>query len=291
MPTQHLKQTEIKEFLESHNLAPQKQFGQNFLIDSNLLRIVFEAGVPYLSKNVKVAEIGIGLGSLTRFLLELPNDLHLFEIDRAFIEHAKETYLQNHSNVILHEGDARLHLPNLFEETLFVYGNLPYHLTSELITIVIQKCTSLVGAAFVVQKEFAERITNQISSLSVFLSAFGKVELLRTLHRKSFYPTPKVDSSLIRFTPSNNRNALFQTERDIEVWSLLLRSLFWGKRKQMKVSLKESPFSQENLEFQKAVWIASESTQISLLKRPEELERTDFQNLFREILANFPEPV
>jgi len=278
------KLSEIKNFLSSNSLVAQKKFGQNFLIDGNIVRYIAECSKEFFEKEtVELAEIGIGLGTLTYPILEFERPTHLFEIDRAYIELAKTTYLNLFPKAVLYEGDALENLHHIFSKEVFIFGNLPYHLTSEILTIVATEFEYWKGGVFMVQKEFAERVTGEISSLSIFLEGMGKIEFLKKVNKKCFYPAPKIDSALIRIIPRPPSERLFHSKKDIQIWSRLLRTFFWGKRKQIQVSLRDSPFSQEP-GFQEAVRKAWEKTNISPTSRPEELNRKQFLTLGQELL-------
>ncbi len=232
---------------------------------------------------MEIAEIGIGLGTLTYPILEIGYPTHLFEIDNAYIQLAKDSYLKTFSNGILYPGDALKNLSQIAEKQIFVFGNLPYHLTTEIITFLATEFLGWKGGLFMVQKEFAERLTGEISSLSIFLEAIGKTTLLKNVNKKCFYPAPKIDSSLILIQPHPISGRIFKSKMELEIWSRMLRSFFWGKRKQIQVSLRDSPFSQD-LAFQKAVTNAITKCGISPKVRPEELNRKQFLNLGQELL-------
>ncbi len=276
--------TEIQNFLSTNGLNAQKKFGQNFLVDQNIVRLIVDTARPIIeSRALEIAEIGIGLGTLTVPILELGLSTHLFEIDNAYIELAKSTYLTQFTNATLYPGDALKNLSEIADRQIFIFGNLPYHLTSEILTNVATDFLGLEGGIFMVQKEFAERITGEISSLSIFMEAIAKISLVRHVNKKCFYPVPKIDSSLILLRPIPIESRIFKSKEELAIWSRMLRSFFWGKRKQIQVSLRESPFSQEP-SFQRAVQTAWEKLGISPKTRPEELNRKQFLNLGQELL-------
>jgi len=276
--------TEIQNFLSANGLNAQKKYGQNFLIDQNIVKFIVDSAKPIISSEpMEIAEIGIGLGTLTYPILELGYPTHLFEIVNAYINLARNTYLNTFLNGTLYPGDALKNLYQISEKPMFVFGNLPYHLTSEIITTIAMDFSNWKGGLFMVQKEFAERLTKEISSLSVFLEAIGKMTLLKTVNKKCFYPAPKIDSSLILIKPHLPSERIFKNRSELEIWSRLLRSFFWGKRKQIQVSLRESPFSQDSV-FQAAVNQAILKIGISPKTRPEELNRKQFLNLGQELL-------
>lgn len=284
MQDRYTTPTEIQNFLSTNGLNAQKKFGQNFLVDQNIVRFIIEKAKPIIfAEPMEVAEIGIGLGTLTYPILEMGLPTHLFEIDHAYIQLANDTYLKGFSNGRLYPGDALVNLNQISNVPIFVFGNLPYHLTTEIITTISTDFTEWKGGLFMVQKEFAERLTGEISSLSVFLEAIGKTTLLKHVNKKCFYPAPKIDSSLILLSPHAKKDRIFKNKNELDVWSRMLRSFFWGKRKQMQVSLRESPFSQDPI-FQAAVSRAMEAIGISPKTRPEELNRKQFLNLGQELL-------
>ncbi|MDF3821029.1 16S rRNA (adenine(1518)-N(6)/adenine(1519)-N(6))-dimethyltransferase RsmA [Leptospira sp. 96542] len=284
MKSPYSTKTEIQRFFDSKQISAQKKFGQNFLIDQNIVQFIAGKAKDFAdSKDICFAEIGIGLGTITYPILDLKKTTHLFEIDRAYIKLAEEEILPKYSNAKLHEGDALKNLHILFQLPVFVFGNLPYHLTTEILNQLVIGCKQWFGGIFMVQKEFAERLVKENSSLSIFLSGFGSVKILKTVHKNCFFPIPKIHSSLIQFTPHPKPELLFQSENDLEIWSTLLRTLFWGKRKQIQVSVRESPFSKD-LKFQSALLSAMEISGLDPKRRPEELNREQFLNLGQHLL-------
>ncbi|GBF48576.1 ribosomal RNA small subunit methyltransferase A [Leptospira ryugenii] len=262
----------------------QKKFGQNFLIDPPSIQFIIQSSVPYIeAPEIEIAEIGIGLGSLTYPILQLNRKSHLFEIDTAYIQIAEREILPKFQQSILYPGDALSRLIEIKDLPIFLFGNLPYHLTSDILTLIATEFSRWRGGIFMVQKEFAIRVCEEISSLSLFLDAIVETKLLKHIHKNCFYPIPKIDSSLIRLVPKQLQERMFRSKDEIELYSRFLRTVFWGKRKQMSVSLRESPFSQDR-DFQEAVLKAFSNLGISGKKRPEELNREQFLNLGQELL-------
>ncbi|PJZ44087.1 16S rRNA (adenine(1518)-N(6)/adenine(1519)-N(6))-dimethyltransferase RsmA [Leptospira brenneri] len=276
----------IQTFFEAKGIRAQKKFGQNFLIDQNIVNFIVKSVEPLLTdKSTVLAEIGIGLGTLTYPILSLDQKTFLFEIDHAYIQLAKEEILPKFPKALLLEGDALENLFHIYNENIFVFGNLPYHLTTEIINTLIIHCRNFQGGIFMVQKEFAERLVKETSSLSVFLSAFCDVKYLKTVHKNCFFPIPKIHSALILLTPKKETGKVWRltTDREVELWSRMLRTLFWGKRKQIQVSLRESPFSEDET-FRDALGKAIQSAGIPPTSRPEELNREQFLTLGQHLL-------
>ncbi len=276
--------SEIEAYLSSQGIRAQKKFGQNFLVDQNIVNFIVESGAKHLTeKNSEIAEIGIGLGSLTYPLLSLKKKTFLFEIDNAYVHLAKERILNTFSNVTLFEGDALENLHRIQTNPVFIFGNLPYHLTSEILIFIVSNFENWIGGIFMVQKEFADRLTSEISSISVFLNGLTTTKHLKVVHKNCFYPIPKIHSSLIQIIPIPVKERLIQTKDEILLWSRLLRAIFWGKRKQIQVSLRESPFSKDSV-FQGAVQSALEKSGINPKSRPEELNQEQFLTLGQHLL-------
>ncbi|TGL85992.1 ribosomal RNA small subunit methyltransferase A [Leptospira congkakensis] len=277
----------IQTFFEAKGIRAQKKFGQNFLIDQNIVNFIANSAEHMLiDESITLAEIGIGLGTLTYPVLSLDKKTFLFEIDHAYIQLAKDEILPKFPKALLFEGDAIDNLFHIYKEKVFVFGNLPYHLTTEIINTLVIHCRNFQGGIFMVQKEFAERLVKETSSLSVFLSAFCDVKYLKTVHKNCFFPIPKIHSALILLKPKSQTRPnewRLETEREVELWSRMLRTLFWGKRKQIQVSLRESPFSEDPV-FREALGKAIQSAGIPPTARPEELNREQFLTLGQHLL-------
>ncbi|TGL21105.1 ribosomal RNA small subunit methyltransferase A [Leptospira yanagawae] len=279
--------SQIQTFFESKGIRAQKKFGQNFLIDQNIVDYIVNVAKPLFTEpEITLAEIGIGLGTLTYPILSLQKETDLFEIDFAYIQLAKEEILPKFPKAHLYAGDALENLFHIFPKRVFVFGNLPYHLTTEIISTLLIHCRMFQGGIFMVQKEFAERLAKETSSLSVFLSAFCEVKYLKTVHKNCFFPIPKIHSALILLTPKSEKSKNHwspQSEEEVAIWSRMLRTLFWGKRKQIQVSLRESPFSDDPI-FREALAEAISLSAIPPTKRPEELNQEQFLNLGQHLL-------
>lgn len=273
------KPTAIREFLTERSSAPLKKWGQNFLIDPNAVRSLFQSANPDLLKKSDILlEIGPGLGALSHVLATQGKKLKLFEIDPVYSAWLKE-FLPEAEIV---SGDARETLTSSIRENCFLFGNLPYYITSELILLSLEKLEGLLGAVFLVQKEFAQRITKEVSSLSVYAGAYGSFQNRKTIKAGSFYPSPNVDSSVLSY----EANPRFRDKRHFRILEMICRILFWGKRKKIGSSLKEAPllsFYPEGLPFgfieesvRNLLRESVDSAAISLDKRPEELRPEDF---------------
>lgn len=236
----YYKPTEIRRILSEHNANPKKSWGQNYLIDPNIIEPLFVDISEQIPSNTEtLAEIGMGLGALTHKILDLGKPTFLLEIDPVSCKIFREGLGSSYENWQLMEGDCRDHLSTLAGKHPFVFGNLPYYITSEIITDCLEKIPDLTGFLFLVQKEFGERIVNEISSLSVFIRGFGNVRKSKLVKKGSFYPAPKIDSLFLFF--ETYRHPILANSREIAYFSAMLRACFWGKRKKIATSLRDCP--------------------------------------------------
>ncbi|MCB1157233.1 MAG: ribosomal RNA small subunit methyltransferase A, partial [Leptospiraceae bacterium] len=241
-PFPFFKTQSIKSILETHGAGAHKKWGQNFLVDKQMVDFIEKTIREECSgKPIKLAEIGPGLGALTHRLIDFPTELFLFEIDPVMISVLKESY-SSKKNFHIFEGDVLQNIQNITVQDIYLVGNLPYYITSEIITLSL-KSLKLKGAIFMVQKEFAERICREVSSISIFAGLFGEFKYLKEVSSGCFYPRPKASSALILFRPYEE--PIYESLKDIQLAETFLKGLFWGKRKTLKKNLQDSPFFKE----------------------------------------------
>jgi len=197
--------TEIKRHLEERGLRPLSRFGQNFLYDQNLIRAIVDEALAGLPADATVLEIGPGLGALTGEVLGRGHAVTAIEIDRGLAGFLRERFAAEPKFTLI-EGDALdiLADPNAgraIEPTL-VLGNLPYYISTPLLTRAIDLPLPPQRMVLTLQKEVAERLaakhgTAAYGSLSIFVQVFYGVRLIRTLPPNVFYPAPEVDSAAV----------------------------------------------------------------------------------------------
>jgi 16S rRNA (adenine1518-N6/adenine1519-N6)-dimethyltransferase len=200
--------TEIRVALDSRNLRPLKQLGQNFLHDQNLARWMAEHAIGGLDDGAGVVEIGPGLGALTSVLLEKNLKLIALEKDRGLCVFLRERFATEiqEEKFTLREGDALELLPSLDVAPAVICGNLPYYISTPL----LMECLRLPGTParlfFLVQKEVGQRLASlpgnkTYGALSVLVQSGYEVTLARTLPGSVFYPPPEVESVAVQLTP------------------------------------------------------------------------------------------
>jgi len=190
-------------------VAPKKSLGQNFLIDKKLIKKICDAGL--ISQKDNVIEIGPGTGNLSEFIIQKkPRNFHLIEKDKRFINNLNEKF-KDKINVI-NEDILTYDLKKLSNSNLIVFGNLPYNISSQILTKFINydaKDFIYKKLIFMFQKEVADRIlakenTKNYGRLSIFSSWKLNIKKIMDIDPSSFYPKPKVTSSLLVFEPKLN---------------------------------------------------------------------------------------
>ncbi len=226
---------EIKEVLEQKGLRPLKQLGQNFLFDQNLCQWWVDYVAESLGGTPDLMEIGPGLGSLTKPLLQKGFKVTAIEKDRGLSAYLREA-LATDSRFTLIEGDA---LDWLAESQILpeiVVGNLPYNVTSPLLTIFFKRLQLPRAMFLLVQKEFGERISaptgdKNFGSLAVLFQTFYKIEKAKKVPPQVFYPKPEIDSLFI----SMKRHDYFSLPiEQIPGFERMVRKAFSQRRKKLK---------------------------------------------------------
>ncbi|GAB4241921.1 MAG: 16S rRNA (adenine(1518)-N(6)/adenine(1519)-N(6)) -dimethyltransferase RsmA [Candidatus Methylacidiphilales bacterium] len=223
---------EIRETLARSGLRPLKQFGQNFLHDENLCRLIATALPPETNRHV--IEIGPGLGALTEFLLADGWTVDAIEIDRGLAKVLRERF-GHLTSFHLHEADALACLNTLRPVTRLI-GNLPYNITTPLLVESLRMRGVDFAAVLLVQKEVAARLaatpsTPDWGALSVLVQTVCQVERLRDLDGHLFHPPPDVASTVIRLTA--HAQPVLPLESEAHFYQMV-RQGFSQRRKKLK---------------------------------------------------------
>lgn len=194
--------------LNKYNFSFRKKFGQNFLIDANMLeKIVSSAGI---NKEDCVLEIGPGIGTMTQYLAEQAGKVIAVEIDSDLIPILKDT-LKEYNNVeIINNDILKIDLNELVDtynngKPVKVVANLPYYITTPIIMELLEKKVPLTSITIMVQKEVADRMqvgpgTKDYGALSLAVQYYAKPEIIVTVPPECFMPRPKVGSAVIRLS-------------------------------------------------------------------------------------------
>jgi 16S rRNA (adenine1518-N6/adenine1519-N6)-dimethyltransferase len=230
----------------------QKRFGQNFLVDQNIIADIVRAIRPEANDNM--VEIGPGLGALTRPLLKQLNLLHVVEIDRDIIARLKTDYPQD--KIVIHEGDALKFDFATLGAPLRIVGNLPYNISSPLLFHFADYAERITDMHFMLQNEVVERMvaepsTPEYGRLSVMLQYRFYMEKLIDVPPQSFRPAPKVDSAIVRMIPLPKKDIVVEDEA---LYAEIVMAAFGQRRKTLRNTLKaylaEENFAQLGIDAQ-----------------------------------------
>ena len=254
-------------------IKPKKSLGQNFLIDRNVLEQIVDT-VEIANK--EVLEIGPGSGNLTTFILKKnPKKVYTIEKDDDLALLLKDKFANEIT--IINDDVLKISEDKISSEKLTVFGNLPYNISTEILSkwiVNLDKNFWFESLVLMFQKEVAERIiaesnTTKYGRLSILSRWKLNVEKIIDIKPQSFSPRPKIDSTLLLFTPREN----FFELKDAKNLEMLTRIFFSQRRKMLK-----RPF---NKVFNNAKEVA-EKFDINLNLRPQNLEPEMYFNLVKE---------
>ena len=242
----------------------RKRFGQNFLVDKNILSNMLAAVNP--KSNDHLVEIGPGLGDLTQYLLPHCAQLDAIEIDNDLAAHLRNSI--NADNFHLRHQDAlKMDFMQLQPQPLRIVGNLPYNISTPLLFHCLQFIDNINDMHFLLQKEVVERIAAQpgcknYGRLSVMIQYRCKVQHLFDVSRHAFNPVPKVESAFFRLIPHSD---MPYAANNHQRFALIVQTAFNHRRKTLRKSLSS--------QFEVAQFAGSG---IDLSLRPETLSVADF---------------
>ena len=254
-------------------IKPKKSLGQNFLIDRNVLEQIVDI-VEIANK--EVLEIGPGSGNLTTFILKKnPKKVYAIEKDDELALLLKDKF--SDEITIINEDVLEISEDKISDEKLTVFGNLPYNISTEILSkwiVNLNKNFWFENLVLMFQKEVAERIvadsnTSKYGRLSILSNWKLNVNKIIDIKPQSFSPRPKIDSTLLLFTPREN----FFELKDAKNLEMITRVFFSQRRKMLK-----KPFNQV---FNNAKEVADKFN-IDLNLRPQNLEPEMYFKLVKE---------
>ena len=250
---------------ETHSF--RKKWGQNFLIDPNIVKKIYRTIGPIDSDNI--LEIGSGEGVLTKIILPEVNKMVSIEIDPVLVNKLNNSNQLKKLKVV-NKDILKTNIYDLdIDNPVRVIGNIPYNITSQIIFWLIEQLDYWSDAFIMVQKEVAHRLiakvgTKEYSRLTVVVGAYLDVDYCFTIPPTVFIPKPKVDSAFIRFT--KKRNALIEDHKYIR-FNKLVRAAFNQRRKMLRNSLGNWDISDQVKE------------KINFSRRPETLTVQEFASM------------
>jgi len=255
-------------------IKPKKSLGQNFLTDRNILEKITE--VTKIKKKT-ILEVGPGTGNLTSYILKNnPKKIFLVEKDENLVSFLRNKFKDKVT--IINDDVLSIDEKKLFNEKLTVFGNLPYNISTEILCKWILNLDNdyfwFDCLILMFQKEVADRIisnfnSNKYGRLSVISQWKLTIEKICDIKPNSFYPKPKIDSSLLYFKPKKN----YYNFNDPKNLELITRIFFNQRRKMLK-----KPFNQIfNGNFEVA-----DKLKIDLNLRPQNLDHETYYKITKE---------
>lgn len=231
--------------INKYQFAFQKRFGQNFLVDTNVVeKIVREAGV---TKEDFVLEIGPGIGTMTQLLCESAREVAAVEIDKNLIPILQDTLCAYDNVMVINEDVLKVDIKNLAEEKnagrpIKVVANLPYYITTPIIMGLFESHVPIDSITIMVQKEVASRMqvgpgSKDYGALSLAVQYYAKPRIILNVPASCFLPKPNVDSAVIKLTRHENAPVLVKDEK---LMFAIIRASFNQRRKTLANALNNS---------------------------------------------------
>ncbi len=248
----------------------KKKWGQNFLVDNNLLEKIIKT--INIKDTEHVLEIGPGQGALSEKLVDVAKSLSMVEIDPDLIERLK-VHEKLSGLTIINQDILKVDLESLSIDSPVVVGNIPYNITSPIIFWLIDHFDHWDRAYLMVQKEVAQRLTASIgtkdySRVTVMTSLFFDIEICFSISPNVFLPKPKVQSAFISIT---KRSDFDQKNVNVKKFSQVVRMAFNQRRKMLRNSLS-------------MLTINSDKCNIDFTRRPEQLTVDEFIDISNNII-------
>lgn len=272
-----------KEVVNKHNFKFSKSLGQNFLIDDNVIDRILEGA--RLSETDRIIEVGPGIGTLTREMGKVAENVVAIEIDKTLIPILKETLADLDNVEVVNEDILKVDVQGLINEKLNggpvkLVANLPYYITTPIVMKFLEEDIPVTDIVVMVQKEVADRMnakpsTKDYGALSVAVQYYCDTEIVAKDPRHMFVPQPNVDSIVIGLHVRDEKKYVVDNE---EIFFKTVKASFGQRRKTLLNSLGGLGFLSKD-EIREALQAAN----IDEKRRGETLSIDEFANLSNEI--------
>ena len=233
--------SDLRSILQKHGFAFKKQFGQNFISDSNLLASIVDASG--IDETTTVVEIGCGAGTLTRALAEKAKKVYAFDIDKQLQPVLAETLAGLEKVEVIFRDFSKVNLPELEKEIgpYTVVANLPYYITTPLVTKLLEESDMVQGISVMVQEEVALRFcakenTPEYGAITAAIALKGDAKIVKRVSRNLFYPRPNVDSAVVKITFDRGKIAV----KSEKAYRQTVKCAFLNRRKTLENNLVNS---------------------------------------------------
>lgn len=276
---------ETKFLMKKYNITANKNLGQNFLIDESVILEACDAS--NITKEDLVIEIGPGLGTLTKFLLERAGKVICIELDDRMISILKERFFLYDNFEIINEDVLKVDLKTLIKnekkdniKNVKIVANLPYYITTPIIMKLLEDKLDIESITVMVQKEVADRLTaipgeKNTGAITYTVYFYSEAENIRIVDKTSFIPEPSVESEVINL---KIRKAPPVQVKDKVLLFKLIKQSFMQRRKTLVNSVSNSGL----IEKEKILKILEELN-INTNIRAEKLTIQDFADISNKI--------
>lgn len=228
---------ETKFLMKKYHITANKNLGQNFLIDGEVITQIIESAD--ITKEDLIIEIGPGLGTLTSRLLERAGKVIAIELDNRMIKILKDRFSIYHNFELMNDDILKVDLTQLIEENSKEYhhvkivANLPYYITTPIIMKLLEEKLRIENITVMVQKEVADRITAEpgeknSGAITYSVYYYATPEEVTFVSKNSFIPSPEVDSEVIKL---NIRSAPIVEVKNEELFFKVVKASFMQRRK------------------------------------------------------------
>ena len=272
-----------EEVVNKHNFKFSKSLGQNFLIDDNVIDRILEGA--RLSETDRIIEVGPGIGTLTREMGKVAENVVAIEIDKTLIPILKETLADLDNVEVVNEDILKVDVQGLINEKLNggpvkLVANLPYYITTPIVMKFLEEDIPVTDIVVMVQKEVADRMnakpsTKDYGALSVAVQYYCDTEIVAKAPRHMFVPQPNVDSIVIGLHVRDEKKYVVDNE---DIFFKTVKASFGQRRKTLLNSLGGLGFLSKD-EIREALQAAN----IDEKRRGETLSIDEFANLSNEI--------
>lgn len=231
----------MQEVLDDNQFHFKKQFGQNFIVDENIINsIITKSGID---KSTLIIEIGPGAGSLTYKLAQSAKSVLCYEIDTTLKSVLANSLIECNNVTIKYidflKANVLEDIKKYDYDKLYIIANLPYYITTPIIVKIIEDGLPVDKICIMVQKEVGDRFkacpgTKDYGSLSVYIDYYFNVKKLIDVSRNVFMPKPNVDSIVVEFVKKHN----YRKAKNEQLFFKLIRDSFKQKRKTLRNNLK-----------------------------------------------------
>jgi len=232
-----------KKIMRTNSIFAKKMFGQNFLIDDNILQGIVESA--NVNAQDTVVEIGPGLGNLTHYILEKGAKVIAFEIDTDMIQILNDRFENNSNLEIINKDILKVNMKEYLKDNkVKIIANLPYYITSPIIFKLLEYRKNIQSITIMIQKEVADRINAKPHSkdygvLTINTNYMADVEKLIDVPNTSFIPAPNVTSAVIQITPNTGKEKALGIKDEV-MFKDLVKKAFSARRKKLSNSLQNS---------------------------------------------------